>query len=56
MRLWRPGWHPGAVVTPPSWLPNWKGFRIREQKWKLFISVNSVFERFIELLKIKNKV
>ena len=47
MRLWKPGWHSGEVVTPPSWLPNIKGLRLREEKWKYFITKN----RVIKLLK-----
>ncbi|MEX0961909.1 MAG: hypothetical protein WDZ28_03530 [Simkaniaceae bacterium] len=40
--LWRPGFFPGEVITPPRFIPNLKGFRIREKYWKKFIQVNSV--------------
>jgi hypothetical protein len=43
MRHWRPGWGKGKVLTPPRWIPNWKGFRIRETHWKHWISPNAVF-------------
>lgn len=46
MQLWRPGWHRGEIVLPPRWVPNFKGFRIRENKWKYFISTNDVLKRF----------
>jgi hypothetical protein len=37
MRLWRPGWSRGKVITPP--LPNWKALR---PYWRKFISVQSI--------------
>lgn len=46
MRLWRPGWSPGEIVVPPSWIPNLKGIRFREKHWKRFISVGKVMNRF----------
>ena len=45
MRLWRPGWHEGKIVTPPAWVPDWRN--IRNGDWKKFISSNNV----INLLK-----
>lgn len=50
MRHWRPGWGAGAVITPPKWVPNWKGFRIREKCWSKFISETKVIKAF------KNKI
>jgi len=50
MDLWRPGWYRGDIVTPPSWIPNWKGSRLRETRWKHFISPCSVMKKFKELL------
>ncbi len=44
MRLWRPGWHPGTVVTAPSWVPNWKGWRVRDEKWQMFISKKKIIK------------
>ncbi len=38
MRLWRPGWRPGAVLTPPDWAP--------KRYWKHFISVRKVLRAF----------
>ncbi len=49
MRLWRPGWQKGQLVLPPPYLPNWKFFRLREQKWQNFISVNRVLAAFDQL-------
>jgi heptosyltransferase-3 len=46
MKLWRPGWATGEVVVPPSWLPNWKGLRLREAHWKKFVTLNNVIKRF----------
>lgn len=45
MRHWRPGWG-GEIITPPKWVPNWKGFRLREKKWKTFISKKNAISRF----------
>jgi ADP-heptose:LPS heptosyltransferase len=46
MRMWRPGWHPGEIVLPPSWLPNLKGLRLRDEKWKHFITTGRVIKSF----------
>lgn len=48
-RFWRPGWAPGEVVLPPWWLPNLKGFRLRDRYWKLGISVNAVLKHLTSL-------
>jgi ADP-heptose:LPS heptosyltransferase len=50
MRLWRPGWQKGDLVLPPPYLPNWKFLRLREQKWKYFISASKVLKSFDDLL------
>ncbi len=47
--FWRPAWAPGVVITPPSWLPNLKGMRLRDNRWKHFIPVSKVFKAFQEL-------
>jgi len=39
LRLWRPGWGRGTVVTPPAWLMRWKIFK---KEWKAFISKNRI--------------
>jgi len=43
MRLWRPGWLRGAVITPSRLIPNFKGARLREKYWKDFISTRRIF-------------
>lgn len=50
MSLWRPGWYRGDIITPPAWIPNWKGSRLREQHWKRFISPSAVMRKFEELI------
>jgi hypothetical protein len=45
MRFWRPGWLPGAIVTPPSWIPNFKGWRIRENYWQTFVGAGNVIKK-----------
>ncbi len=49
MRLWRPGWLKGAVLTPPWYIPNFKGSRMRVRKWKEFISTRRVLSAFRRL-------
>lgn len=51
LRLWRPGWHRGAIISPPRWLPNLKGLRLRETLWKHFVSTNSVLRMFNLIVK-----
>ncbi len=40
--FWRPGFAPGEVVAPYSWLPNFKGFRWRDHNWQRCVSVSKV--------------
>lgn len=54
MRHWRPGWGHGTVITPPKWVPNWKGMRMREKYWSSFISTNSVINAF-KTIVLRNK-
>lgn len=49
MRLWRPAWRQGAVVTPSQFLPNFKPIRLRKAYWKHWISTNQVLRNFIKL-------
>ncbi len=50
MRLWRPGWHKGHLVLPSPYLPNWKFLRLRERKWRHFITSRKVLKSFNHLL------
>lgn len=47
MPLWSPGWHPPQIIRPPKWVPNVKGMRLREDKWKYFISTKRVLRTFL---------
>ncbi len=51
MRLWRPGWLEGKVVTPADWIPNLKPLRLREAHWQKWISVRKVLTAFDELTR-----
>lgn len=53
VRLWRPDWSYGKVVTIPFPLPNFKGinFRVRENHWQKFIPVRKTFKAFMELTR-----
>jgi heptosyltransferase-3 len=48
-RFWRPAWTPGEVITPSTWIPNIKGFRLRDQHWKKWITVRKVLDKFSRL-------
>jgi hypothetical protein len=49
--LWGPSFAPGAVVTPSRWIPNIRGFRLRDRQWKRWISVAKVRSAFAGLVK-----
>jgi len=49
IRQWRPGWLQGRVLAPPSWIPNLKGCRLRENHWQKLISVKRVLKAFEKL-------
>ncbi|MFK5952103.1 MAG: glycosyltransferase family 9 protein, partial [Desulfobacterium sp.] len=51
VRLWRPDWYYGQVVTIPFPLPNFKGInlRVRENFWQHFISVPRTLRAFHKL-------
>lgn len=49
MPLWSTGWHPPLIVRPPKWVPNLKGMRLREKKWKYFITTRDVLKAFGDL-------
>lgn len=51
MRLWRPDWRRGALILPPWWLPNVKGFRLKTSYWPHFISTNKVMQHFASIQK-----
>lgn len=42
MKLWKPDYHAVKIITPPPWVPNLKGMRLREKYWSFFIRVSSV--------------
>ncbi len=47
--FWKPSWAKGAVVLPPKWIPNLKGFRFRDKHWQKFVTVEQVFHAFNSL-------
>lgn len=53
VRLWRPDWCLGEIITPLIPLPNFKGIRlrIRENFWQNFISVRRTLKAFHHLVK-----
>lgn len=55
VRLWRPDWHMGHIVTVPFPLPNFKGLYlpIRENFWQYFISVSRTLKAFHKLKQIE---
>jgi hypothetical protein len=51
--FWRPAFAPNALVTPPAWLPNLKGLRLRDKYWKDAITVPRVLSAYLNLLNHK---
>ena len=43
---WGPAWLKSNIILPPAWIPNLKGFRIREKSFQSFISSRKVFKIF----------
>ena len=41
--LWRPGWHPGSVVTPPNLLI---GAKLKQKYWKYLLTVEQTWQHF----------
>lgn len=52
--LWIPGWHSGEHLMPSRWIPNIKGFRLRDQKWQYFITTRTIENKFKHTIAIKN--
>ncbi|KAG6558753.1 hypothetical protein RHABOEDO_001166 [Candidatus Rhabdochlamydia oedothoracis] len=48
MALWRPSWFSTKVITPYRFIPNFKGFRLRQERWQLYISPKQVIRAFIK--------
>jgi hypothetical protein len=46
MRLWRPGWYPGSIVTVRQWIPQWKFLR---KNWQHLISPSHVLSVFDQI-------
>lgn len=49
--MWAPSFHKGVVVTPSSWIPNIRGFRLRDRYWQTFISVGMAKRGFEKLVQ-----
>ena len=49
--MWRPNFCEGIVVTPPSWIPNIRGFRLRDWEWRRLISVRMACRGFEKLVQ-----
>ncbi len=47
IKQWRPGWRKGEVITPPPWVPNIKGLRLRENRWQHFISTKHILNHCV---------
>lgn len=50
--LWAPQFSQGIVVTPSKWIPNIRGFRLRDKHWKKFISVSKALRAFDRLAMV----
>lgn len=47
MKLWRPDFNRGSLLTAPTYLPNPKFFRIKYKYWQKFISIKYVMKCFL---------
>lgn len=54
MQLWRPGWLKGTIVTPSRLIPNFKGSRLREKRWREWITPRKVLKHFTSIVKQDN--
>lgn len=48
--MWAPSFNKGIVVTPSSWIPNIRGFRLRDRYWQKFISIRKAEKAFVKLI------
>ena len=51
-KMWAPSFAKRIVVTPSSWIPNIKGFRLRDRYWRKLISVSTIFRSFKKLIRL----
>jgi len=51
LKYWKPDWHKSIIVSPSRHIPNFKFMRLREKKWKKWITPKAVFYKFDELIK-----
>ncbi len=49
--MWAPSFHKGVVVTPSGWVPNIRGFRLRDRHWQKFVTVGMALRAFARLTK-----
>ncbi len=50
--MWAPNFAKNIVVTPPSLIPNIRGFRLRDRQWKRFITLGKVLRGFENLINL----
>lgn len=46
MNLWRADWLSTKLIVAPKFLPNFKGFRIKDKFWQNFIPIRKVLKTF----------
>lgn len=47
--FWRPAWTQGSVITPPAWIPNLKGLRLRDWYWQKWIPSVTVLSSVLRI-------
>ena len=47
--MWAPNFAKNIVITPPKFIPNIRGFRLRDRHWKKFITHSMVIRGFKKL-------
>jgi len=50
-RFWMPFWTECKTISPYSLIPNIRGFRLRDRKWKSFVTVKRVLRAFKGIYK-----
>ncbi|PCI78043.1 hypothetical protein COB21_01745 [Candidatus Aerophobetes bacterium] len=46
---WKPGFYPSIALTPPTWIPNFKSWRLREKYWHHFIPYKTPLRHVLQL-------
>ncbi|NGX56415.1 MAG: hypothetical protein K1060chlam5_00654 [Candidatus Anoxychlamydiales bacterium] len=54
VKRWKPSWNESKIVTPPSYLFNFKYLPIKDKYWQMFVTTNKILKSFNQSLKAIN--